>query len=198
MADGRETPSTANNWLARPRRSALSKTMRRGVRTISSQFRYANSFSYIGCLAAKRTFALFTLASLIVLGCSLGDPIAVRTVSLKFRGSDVRAGQHLPTDGSKVKGALQLIDEVFVSYGFAQDSRSPAPEDRAQGIVASYGRYTVSFKDDILTVHFVEFGQSRSSPIVRKVSKALTEKLSTRYGVQNVEVDQDVQNITVK
>jgi hypothetical protein len=47
-------------------------------------------------------------------------------------------------------------------------------------------------KGDLLAVHFVQFGQSRPSAIVQSIWKELREKLSARYGVENVKVVHEI------
>lgn len=136
-----------------------------------------------------RAFGAILVTGLLLSGCYfMGDSIAARTVSVK-----------LPSSASKaeVDSALAIVDSVLVSRGFVCDTNVLAPVDKAQGIVAFYGICSVSFKDDRLDISFVKRYQRHSSAVVKTMCLELQKKMSTRYGVESVEVDGAVQNINV-
>jgi len=98
----------------------------------------------------------------------------------------------------EIQEALRIIDEAFVTNGFARDKNPPAPQDQAQGIIATYGRYAVSIKGHGLIVSFVEFGKRRSSPIVKRTCSLMKEKLNSRFGAQRVSVETDTDQMQVR
>ena len=130
-------------------------------------------------------------------GC-FGDSIAHRAVVLDFPASQQQTNLVLSVTDPEIQEALRIIDGVFATNGFARDKNPPAPQDQAQGIVATYGRYAVSIKGHSLIVSFVEFGKRHSSPIVKKTCSLMEEKLSNRFGAQRVSVETDTDQMQVK
>ena len=126
---------------------------------------------------------------LCLAGCYFGDPIAQRTVSLGFPVADQQTNATLSATNAEVQEALRIIDGVMVGEGFVRDQNPLAAEDRAQGIIATYGRYTVLLRDHTLTVNFVEFGKRHSSPVVKRTCGELKEKLGKRFGDKRVRED---------
>jgi len=120
----------------------------------------------------------------LMAGCYPGDPVAVSVVVLDFPAS-----QHLSATDPDIQQALRIIDEASVTNGFTK--RPLAPEDQAQGPIASYGLHHVEIDGHSLIVYFNEFGRSRSSPIVRQTCFLMQEKLSKQFGVQRVTVEID-------
>ena len=134
-------------------------------------------------LLAATTLGAFMLC---LAGCRFGDPIAQRTVSLSFLAPSQQVNMSLSPTNAEVLEALGIIDGVMVREGFTRDQKPLAAEDRAQGIIVAYGRYSVLLRDGTLTVNFVEFGQRHSSSIVKRVCRELKEELSKRFGGERV------------
>jgi len=139
--------------------------------------------------AAMRRFATTMLLVLPLSGCFFGDPIATRTVSLKLPAG---------ATGTDTQPALTIIDGVLVSHGFTNNPSVLAPEDKTQGLIAFYGVCTVSSNDNRLGVNFVEKYQRHSSAVVKRMCRELKDKLSTRYGAENVDTQDAVHTITVR
>jgi len=114
--------------------------------------------------------------SLWLVGCVVSDPIAQRAVALELPKCQAN---------DDIQKALQIIDDVFVGNGLGH-GETPAAEDRAQGILVTYGRYTVLTNSQSLVVNFVEFGQRHSSPIVDKMCVELRERLSDGFAAGRV------------
>src|SRR3954465_390035 len=90
--------------------------------------------------------SLFVVFLCLVAGCYLGDPIAQRTVALRLPPPPDGTNLTLSITDPEIKEALRIIDDVFVANGLIRDKIPPSPEDRAQGIIVAYGRYSVSLK----------------------------------------------------
>jgi hypothetical protein len=147
-----------------------------------------------GAAARARSSKLLATASfggvlLCLAGCYFGDSIAQRTVSLGFPVADQQTNASLSATNAEVLEALRIIDEVMVREGFVRNQNPLAAEDRAQGLIATYGRYTVLLRDHTLMINFVEFGKRHSSPAVKKVCRQLTEKLGKCFGDKRVRED---------
>jgi len=142
-----------------------------------------------GCVSILLSFAA---------GCYSGDPIAHSTVTLTFPEGDKQTNASLSTLNPEVKEALRIIDDVLVSTGFTRDEKPPTAQEQAQGIIATYGRYTVCVENRDLVVNFVEFGKRRSSPIVINTCKSLKERLDNRFGTKRVFVEGNTEWMQVK
>src|SRR5688500_16278315 len=71
---------------------------------------------------------------LLLVGC-IGDPAAVRTVSLTFP----RAGpdRSFSVSAPELQEALGIIDDTLVAGGFPRSAHQPPPND--QGMIVGYG-----------------------------------------------------------
>jgi len=127
----------------------------------------------------------FCALCLLLTGCYLiGDPVAFRTVSLRFLETASKNRATLSVTEPEVIEALRMIDETLVAGGFPRSPNQPGPND--QGMIASYGIGNVYLKSDRLNVTFREFMHWRSRKPVRKVCSVLKDKLSSRYGIARV------------
>jgi hypothetical protein len=136
-----------------------------------------------------RNLATIMLLMPLITGCFFGDAIAWRTVALKTPAGTTRAD---------IQPALDIIDGVLNSHGFTNYPTAVAPKDRAQGLIAFYGVCTVSHRDNTCAVNFVEKYQRHSSAVVQRMCKELKNKLSARYGAENVETEDAAHTITVR
>lgn len=146
----------------------------------------------------NRLLTIFTSSLFIVAGCSFGDPIAQRVVVLNFPVSEQETNKLLSATNTEVQDALHIIDDVFAAKKFLRDKSPPGPQDQAQGIIATYGPYTVSINGHKLTVNFVEFGKRHSSPIVKQTSSLMKDKLGSRFGDQRVSIDSNTYEMKVR
>ena len=137
-----------------------------------------------------RAIALFCILSLAVTGCLLEDSFAHKTVSLSLPKPAQPSKTSFSADDPQVQEAMKLIDGVLVSRGYVCVTNALAPEDRARGVIAFYGVCGVGLKDDRLEVGFGEEHRRHLSAPVQEVIAQLKDRLSSRYGAQNVRVEE--------
>ena len=133
-----------------------------------------------------RNALLIAFLSLGLVGCFLGDSVAVRTVSLNFPTQASESRVILVATDPQVQEALKLVDEIMVAHGYHDYPPSISAADKSRGIVAFYGICGVSFRDNKLDIGFVENHRLHSTATVKNLCKVLKEKLSSRYGAKNV------------
>jgi hypothetical protein len=131
---------------------------------------------------------LFFCAVILLNGCLIGDPSAVRIVRLTFPNhKPVRT----PRDGN-LQDAVKVIDRVLVSNGLTAVQRPPS--GFSDGSIGHYqGPPTrgcsISLDRGHLIVFFLEFGASRSSEPVQHICAALEQELKALYGADHVRIE---------
>ena len=116
-----------------------------------------------------------------------GDSVTLRTVSQELPEPESKTD--VSVSDAQVQEALQVIDGVMTARGF---TRNPlTAEDKSHGIIAFYGICGVSITINRLDIGFSEFHRHTSSRPVKEISNELKDKLSGRFGVQNVHVTKE-------
>lgn len=136
-----------------------------------------------------RTIALVYLLPFLVAGCFFGDAVVHKTVSLNLRPREDQSKATLSIDDPQVQEAMKLIDATLGANGFARDPNPIAAEDQARGLIAFYGICGVTLNSNKLDIGFLESHQRHFSAHTRKTIDQLKNNLSSRFGRQNVRIE---------
>src|SRR6266699_4957118 len=112
-----------------------------------------------------RSKLLLCSLALLLSGC---DKTIRTTVCLTLPIQTQEGQMTVSAADPQVQEALRIIYKVMLSQNLPRATRPPAAEDKAQGIIASYGRCSVWLATNTLNVGFVEFGPRRSGAFVRE------------------------------
>ena len=126
---------------------------------------------------------------MLISGCHLGDSVAGARVVLIFPSLQQQTNVNLSVSVPEVQEAVKLIDNVLVANGLTRANTVLTTEDQTNGIIASYGLCRISLHGNRLQVSFAEFNSWRLSLSTEKIIGQLKDKLSNRYGAENVNIE---------